>query len=113
MINDPQFHPEILRRTSTMAIVSLIGGISFFVGVPIVGSVVAVITGNMAMKEIKTSNGMVTGENLARIGLITGWFGLVVWGLGLICAVLGLIPVIGSVCVAGFSFFTELLKSSH
>ncbi len=56
---------------------------------------------------------MVTGENLARIGLITGWFGLIVWGLGLICAVLGLIPVIGSVCVAGFQFLTELLKSSQ
>jgi hypothetical protein len=112
-MNEPQFHSDILKRTSTMAIVSLLGGISFFVGVPIIGSVIAVITGNMAIKEIRSSGGMVTGENLAKIGLITGWFGLGVWILGIVCAVLGLLPVIASVCVAAFPFLTELLKSFH
>ncbi len=112
-MNDPQFHSDLLKRTSTMAYVSLIGGLSFFFGIPIIGSVVAVITGNMAMKEIRSSNGMVTGENLAKIGLITGWFGVGVWILGIICAVLGFLPVVSAICVAGFQFLTELAKSSH
>ena len=100
-----------------MAVVSLITGLSFFFGIPIIGSLIAIITGNSAMKEIKNSNGMVIGENFARIGIITGWFGIGVWVLGLMCGFLalifGLVPVISSVCVAMFPFLSDLLKSFH
>jgi len=62
--------------TSTMAIVALVAGIlglSFF---PLFGSIVAVITGPMAKREIAESGGALSGENLAQIGSILGWIGL-------------------------------------
>ena len=106
--------PEILRQTSTMAIVSLIGGLSFFFGIPIIGSVVAVVTGNMALKEIRRSNGLIVGDHLARLGLVTGWFGIAVWGTGVICAgiatVLGFGTAILGVCAAMFPFLSEVFR---
>ena len=112
----PQFpySPEIVRQNSTLAIVSLVAGLSFFLGIPVIGSVIAVITGAMAMKEIRGSQGLIGGESMARIGLATGWFGVGIWGLGILCgllaALLGLLPVIASVCIAAFPFLAELLR---
>lgn len=96
--------PSILRQTSMTAIISLIAGLSMFIGIPVAGSVIAIVTGNMALKEIRNSNGMVVGESYARIGLGLGWFGVLLWGSGIICVVcllmsgtaLGLAPAISS-----------------
>ncbi len=61
-------------RTSTMAIISLIAGILGFLQiVPVIGPIVAVITGHMAKSEIKKSGGMVGGGGLATAGLILGY----------------------------------------
>ena len=79
--------PSILRQTSMTAIISLIAGLSMFIGIPVAGSVVAIVTGHMALKEIRNSNGMVVGESYARIGLGLGWFGILLWGSGIICVV--------------------------
>lgn len=106
--------PQILQQTSMMAIVSLIGGLSFFFGIPIIGSVVAVVTGNMALKEIRQSNGLIVGENLARLGLVTGWFGITIWGIGILCTgiamALGFGSAILAVCAAMFPFLSEMFK---
>ncbi len=83
-------------RTSTMAIVSLIAGIAGLSVFPTLGSIIAVVTGHMAKREIRDSGGQVTGDGLALTGLILGYIGL---GLSLlaICAVL-----IWFLIVAGF-----------
>ncbi|MEN6393959.1 MAG: DUF4190 domain-containing protein [Anaerolineaceae bacterium] len=69
------------RRTSTMAIVSLVAGILGLTFFPFIGSIVAVITGPMAKKEIQQSGGTLDGEGLATAGIVTGWIGI---GLGVI-----------------------------
>lgn len=88
-MEQPTFQPA--QTTSTMAIVSLILGILGLVGVlPIIGSIGAIITGNMAQKEIAASPGRYSGEGMARGGTILGWVGV---GLGALA------------CCAGVLFF--------
>jgi hypothetical protein len=76
------------KKTSTLAIVSLSTGIVGIVlgwnFVPFLASIIAVITGHMARKEIRNSNGMIEGDGLALTGLITGWAMIALSILGLI-----------------------------
>lgn len=83
------YPPTQPPRTSTNAIISLIAGLLGFFGIlPLIGSVVAIITGHMAKKEIRESAGTITGEGLATAGQILGYVSLAL-GLCAIC-VLGL-----------------------
>lgn len=59
--------------TSTAAILSLVFGILAWVGLPLIGSVIAIISGSMARAEIRNSGGAVQGDGLAITGLILGW----------------------------------------
>ena len=72
----PPYQPA--PRTSTTAIVSLIAGIAGWIFLPVLGPIIAVITGHMAKGEIRHSNGQVVGEGLATAGLILGYFQLIV-----------------------------------
>ena len=79
-------------RTSTMAIISLVGGITGISVLPLLGSLAAIIFGHIAKSEIKKSGGMVTGNGMATAGLIMGYVEI---GLGL-CAlcVFVILPII-------------------
>jgi hypothetical protein len=81
---------------SSMAIVSLVAGILGITFFPLLGSIVALITGYAAQKEIRESAGALGGEGMATAGLVMGWIGigLSVIGLCIGCAVLGLIPML-------------------
>jgi hypothetical protein len=68
--------------TSTMSIVALVAGILGLTIFPLLGSIVAIITGPMAKKEIIESRGTLGGENLAQIGIILGWIGLALGLMG-------------------------------
>ena len=68
--------------TSTMAIVALVAGILGMTIFPLLGSIVAVITGPMAKKEIAQSHGTLGGESMAQIGTILGWIGLALGLMG-------------------------------
>ncbi len=72
------------KKSSTLALVSLIMGILSYVALGPIGGIAAVITGHMAMKEINQSGGALEGENLAKIGLILGYVNLV---LSLCCCI--------------------------
>jgi hypothetical protein len=61
---------------STTAIISLIAGILGLSLLPFIGSIVALITGSMAKKEIAQSMGRLSGEGMAQIGIILGWIGI-------------------------------------
>lgn len=70
------------RPTNTMAIVSLIAGILGLTAFPFLGSIIAVITGPMAKKEIQQSMGTLGGEGLAKAGIILGWIGIALGAIG-------------------------------
>jgi len=61
------------QQSSSLAIISLIAGIASFFIVPLLGAIAAIITGNMAKKEIQQSAGQLTGESMAKWGVILGW----------------------------------------
>jgi len=84
------------RPNSSMAIVSLVAGILGITFFPLLGSIVALITGYAARKEIQESAGALGGDGMATAGLVMGWIGigLSVIGLCIGCAFFGLIPLI-------------------
>ena len=64
-------HP--VRRTSSMAIVSLVAGLLGWTLAPWLGSIIAIITGHMARAEIRRDPHGVEGDGLAVAGLVLGW----------------------------------------
>jgi hypothetical protein len=80
--NDPQNVSNNALPTSTLAIVSLVAAILGFTMLPIIGSIVAIVTGYSARKETRAVPAMVGGDGLATAGIIMGWIqvGLVVVG---------------------------------
>ena len=95
---------QVTIRTSTLAIVSLITGILCWFLLPLIGAIIAVITGHMAKNEIRQSNGLITGEGMATAGLVLGYIhlGLSVIGLCIIAILL----------VLGFGLFGTIIRSS-
>jgi hypothetical protein len=73
--------PPATRTTSALAVVSLVCGILGWTIMPMLGSVVAVVTGHLARAEIRASQGRVEGDGLAVGGLVLGWVSI---GLGLL-----------------------------
>lgn len=83
----------------SLAIVSLVLSILGLISVlPVIGSIGAVITGYIALDEIRKNPSQYSGENLARAGLILGWIGIAIVFLLALIAILALlifIPVSG------------------
>ncbi|GAB4475995.1 MAG: hypothetical protein Kow0088_13450 [Anaerolineales bacterium] len=89
------YPPNYSPPTSSMAVVSLVAGILGLSLFPFIGSIVAVITGNMAKNEIRNSRGALGGEGLAKAGVILGWIGIILGILGICGAVIAiLIPIL-------------------
>lgn len=62
--------------TNTLAVVSLISGIVSWFAVPVIGGIVAVVTGHMAKGQIRRTGEQ--GGTFATIGLILGYLHLAV-----------------------------------
>ena len=80
-----------IRKTSSLAIASLVSGILGWTLLPFIGTIVAIITGHMARSEIRASQGQLDGDGLAIAGLVLGWVSalLVVVGIFIVFAFLG------------------------
>jgi len=68
---------------SNMAMISLVAGILGLTLFPFLGSIVALVTGYMARKEIQESNGNLGGDGMATAGLVMGWIGIGLSAIGL------------------------------
>ncbi|HEY5156832.1 MAG TPA: DUF4190 domain-containing protein [Anaerolineales bacterium] len=85
--------PSTGPRTSTMAIISLVGGITGWTVLPFLGSLAAIIFGHIAKSEIKKSGGMLAGNGLATAGLIMGYLSITL-GICLVCVFI-ILPLLG------------------
>ena len=101
--------PGYTQQTSSLAVVSLVAGIASYFILPLVGAIVAIITGNLAKKEINQSRGQMTGEGMAKWGLVLGWINV---GLSLAAVCLVVLSVLGvfgaasgMLCFAPFANF--------
>lgn len=85
------------RTTSSLAIVSLVSGILSWVALPLLGSIVAIITGHMARGEIRRSGGTLDGDGLAVGGLILGYLqiALAIIGFAVLILFFGGLAVLG------------------
>lgn len=72
--------PPVAPPTSTNAIISLIAGVLGFIILPLIGGVIAIMTGNAAKKEIANSGNTLRGDGLAKAGVIMGWIDLGIYG---------------------------------
>lgn len=69
----PPFESGTPAPNSTLSLTSLIMGILGWFFIPVVGAIIAVITGHLAKKEIKESDGALGGDTMATIGLVLGY----------------------------------------
>lgn len=90
------------RQTSSLAVISLISGIASFFIVPFLGAIAAIITGNMAKKEIRQSRGRLTGSGMATWGKILGWINLGISFVGICLGLLILVLAISGVTLPLF-----------
>ena len=96
----PTFNTELLPN-STLAIVSLVSAILGFTFVPVIGTIVALITGYMARSETRSIPPRASGDGLATAGIILGWVQVGLLVIGICCT------------IAYFIFFLGLFASSN
>ena len=91
-MSDEAIHEDTITTVpnSSMAVVSLVAGILGLTFFPLLGSLVAIITGIMGRHEVQESQGTLAGEGMATAGLVMGVIGI---GLGALC-----------LCVFGVTF---------
>lgn len=82
-----QIPPLYYKRDSTLAIVSLVSGLLGWTFVPILGAIAAVVCGHLAKKEIRESNGMLSGDGMALAGLILGYVQIGILVLAVVCVI--------------------------
>ena len=81
--------PPPVAPTNSMAMTSMIAGIVGWTVAPLLGSLVAIITGHMAKKELKERMGREGGDGMATAGLVMGYLQLVPTVL-CVCSVLAM-----------------------
>jgi hypothetical protein len=91
------------QPTSSLAIASLLFGILGLTLFPIIGGIIALITGYMARNQIRDSGGTLGGQGLATAGIVLGWICMGLLVVGLCCGGMILIPA----CAALIGFSTE------
>lgn len=85
-----------VRQNSTLAVISLVAGILGWTLLPFLGSLVAIVTGHMARKEIR-QNPALEGDTMAIIGLVLGW----VAAIGTLLAILAFLLLFGGLAWLG------------
>lgn len=98
--NLPSGEDELSLPGSTLAIVSLVSGILGFTFVPVIGGIVALITGYMARAETRAVPPRASGDGMATAGIIMGWIQLGLLVVGICCA------------AAAFFFFVVMAGAS-
>ena len=92
--------PELALPSSTLALVSLVSGVLGFTVVPLIGGIVALITGYMARGETRSIPPRASGDGMATAGIIMGWVQLGLLVVGTCCA------------IAAFLFFVVVAGAS-
>lgn len=95
--NLPQNVNDNLLPSSTLATVSLVSGILGFTFVPVIGAIVALVTGYMARKETRSIPPSASGDGMATAGIIMGWIQLGLIVVGICCFVAYMVFVVGLV----------------
>ncbi len=88
--------PPVYKHDSSLAIASLVCGLLAWSFVPFFGAIAAIITGHIAKKEIRESQGALSGDGMALAGLILGYTQLGLIILGALCFMTLIFTSLGS-----------------
>lgn len=97
-----------VTRTNSMALTSLIAGIIGWTAAPFLGSVVAIVTGHIAKKEIKERMGREGGDGMATAGLVMGYLQLIPT-VFCVCSFF-VFPPVAAVIYSIFENLTQLIQ---
>jgi hypothetical protein len=82
------------QNTHALAIISLVLSILGMMPIlPVVGSIGGIVTGVIARREIRANPDQLTGDGMAKAGIILGWIGIALAALVIIALILFMIPV--------------------
>ena len=101
--------PAAPLPTSGTAIASLIFGILGFTVAPILGGIIAVLTGYAARKDTRAVPPRASGDGLATAGIVMGYIQLGIAAIGLCCLLIYLIFFLGILGSLFSSGHTQLL----
>lgn len=89
-----------------MALASLVAGILCWLIIPVIGAILAIVTGHMALQDIRDSDGILTGRGMAIAGLVLGYFQIVISLCGIIVIAIAFLlgPSLGTI-------FNDIIKS--
>lgn len=99
--NLPQNVNADILPNSTLAIVSLVSAILGFTIAPVIGTIVALITGYMARNETRSIPPKASGDGLATAGIIMGWVQVALLVVGICCTIAYLIFIVGIFAASG------------
>jgi hypothetical protein len=99
--NVPQNTNADVLPSSTLAIVSLVSAILGFTFVPVIGTIVALITGYMARNETRAIPPKVSGDGLATAGIIMGWIQVGLLVIGVCCTIAYFVFMVGIFASSG------------
>jgi len=96
----PNAYDPVLPQ-STMAIVSLIAGIAGFSFLPVIGGIVAIITGYAARKETRAVPPTASGDGMATAGIVMGWIQVGLSVVSICCFAIYFLFIAGAVVSGG------------
>jgi len=87
----PGYYPSTapVPSTSGLAIAALVTGLFFWCFV--IPGIVSVVLGNLALEQIAHSGGATRGRGMAIAGIVLGWVGIGILGIGLLIWVISLL----------------------
>lgn len=91
---------EIMLPSSTLAIISLVSGLLGFTAFPVVGGIVALVTGYMARNETRAVPPTASGDNMATAGIVMGWVQMGLLFVGVCCVLAWVIFGLGWLTVS-------------
>jgi hypothetical protein len=103
-MDQPSLPPEVnenMLPSSTLAIVSLVSALLGFTFVPVIGGIVALVTGYMARNETRSIPPKASGDGMATAGIIMGWVQLGLLVVGICCAIVYFIFIVGLFATSG------------
>jgi hypothetical protein len=107
----PPYYPPAPTRTSTWAIISMVGGILGWLGLFGLGGLVGIICGHVAQSEIKKSAGTITGNGMAVAGLILGYLNVIGTIVAVILAII--LPLLGVAICGGAGALGGIIDSGY
>jgi hypothetical protein len=84
----------IQRSTHPVAVAALVLSVLGLMPVlPVIGSIAAIVTGNIARRNIAQSPEQYSGDGLAKGAVVLGWIGVALLVIAVVGAVLFLLPL--------------------